>query len=103
MTGQLLVRDARNRAWRTILQAFVATMLLPAGDAALQVVQRSLVDSAAGKPFDWRQVAMTAAYSAGTGVVMAWLAYLHRAKVDPSAIPSALPPYTGTSHVSVPK
>lgn len=46
---------------------------------------------------------MTAAYSAGTGVVMAWLAYLHRAKVDPSPIPSALPPYTGTSHVGVPK
>jgi len=40
-----LKRDARNRAVRTILQAVVATVLVPAGDAVMQVAQRAFVDS----------------------------------------------------------
>ncbi len=92
MSDHVLKRDARNRAWRTILQAVAATLLIPAGDAALQVVQRALLDSMAGKPFDWRQVGVSALFAFGTGMVMAVLAWLHRAKLDPSPVPSALPP-----------
>jgi hypothetical protein len=81
--------DALNRAWRTVLQGIVATALGAAGDVVLQAVQKSMFDHA---PLDWRQVGHTAAYTAGTSALMAILAYLHRAKIDPTSIPSAQPP-----------
>lgn len=81
--------DALNRAWRTVLQGIAATALGAAGDVVLQAVQKSWFDHA---HLDWKQVGHTAAYTAGTSALMAILAYLHRAKLDPSAIPSAQPP-----------
>lgn len=87
-----LKRDALNRAWRTILQTLMLVVVAPAADAALQVVQRSLVDSMMGQPFDWDQVGRTAMYAAGSGAAMAILAYIHRTKLDPSPLPSAEPP-----------
>lgn len=87
-----LKADAKNRAARTAAQAVVAVLILPAADAILQVLQRALVASMAGTPFDWAQVGATALTSAAMGVTMAALAYLHRLKLDPSAIPSLPPP-----------
>lgn len=81
--------DARNRAWRTILQGLLAVVILPACDAVLQVVMKVIV---AGEPIDWRRTAALAAASAMTAAVMSIAAYLHRLKVDPSSIPSAQPP-----------
>lgn len=81
--------DALNRAWRTVLQGIVATALGAAGDVVLQAVQKSWFDHV---PLDWGQVGQTAIYTAGTTALMAILAYLHRAKLDPSSIPSAQPP-----------
>jgi hypothetical protein len=81
--------DALNRAWRTVLQGIVASALTAAGDVVLQAVQKSWFDHS---PLDWKQVGQTALYTAGTTALMALLAYLHRAKLDPSAIPSAQPP-----------
>jgi hypothetical protein len=87
-----LKRDGRNRFVRTIEQAIAATVLIPASDAAIQVIQRALVDSMSGKPFDVHQVAVSAGWSAGVGITMAVLAYVHRVKVDPSPFPSSPPP-----------
>ena len=81
--------DALNRAWRTVLQGIVATALGAAGDVVLQAVQKSFFEHV---PLNWHEVARTAAYTAGTSALMAILAYLHRAKLDPSRIPSAQPP-----------
>lgn len=78
--------DALNRAWRTVLQGIVTAALGAAGDAILQALRDT------GHPFDWRQVANTALGAAGTAAVMAVLAYIHRAGIDPSPIPSAQPP-----------
>lgn len=87
-----LKRDALNRAWRTILQTLMLVVLAPAGDAAIQVGQRALVESMMGQPVDWSHVGRTALYAAGSGAAMAVLAYIHRTKLDPSSIPSAQPP-----------
>lgn len=93
LTGARWLRvDALNRAWRTVLQGLVVTAAAAAGDAAVQVVQNAVAEAAAGRGFDWREVAATAAYAAGTAALMAIAAYIHRYKVDPSGVPSALPP-----------
>lgn len=93
LTGRRWLKtDALNRAWRTVLQGLVVTVAATAGDAAIQVVQTALVDAVGGAGFDWREVATTAVYAAGTAAAMALAAYVHRYRVDPSGIPSALPP-----------
>lgn len=84
--------DALNRARRTILQGIAVTAVAAAGDAVVQVVQQAIADAATGHGFDWREVAATAAYTAGTAALMAVTAYLHRYRVDPSGLPSATPP-----------
>jgi hypothetical protein len=87
-----LKTDALNRAWRTVLQGLVVTAAAAAGDAAVQVVQKALADAVAGHGFDWRELATTAVYAAGTAALMAVAAFVHRYKIDPSPVPSALPP-----------
>lgn len=87
-----LADDARNRAWRTLLQGIAATVVVPAADAFVQVVQSAVADSVVSYRFDWRQVGVSAAVAAGTAVTMAVAAYLHRLKLDPSGVPSAAPP-----------
>jgi hypothetical protein len=96
---QWLKADARNRAWRTLLQFVGAVVIVPAGDAVLQVVSRAVVDSMAGKAFSWAEVGTAAKFGAAYAVTVAMLAYLHRAKLDPSPIPSATPPPPLPSHV----
>lgn len=81
--------DALNRSWRTVLQGIVATALGAAGDVVLQAVQKSMFEHTS---LDWAQVGHTALYTGGTAALMAILAYLHRAKLDPSSIPSGRPP-----------
>jgi len=93
LTGmKWLKADALNRAWRTVLQGVVVTVAAAAGDAAVQVLEDALRDAVSGGGFDWREVAVTAAYAAGTAAAMALTAYIHRYRVDPSPVPSALPP-----------
>lgn len=87
-----LKADARNRAWRTILQGIAATVGFAALDAVVQVYQGAATDALHGKAMDWTHVAGTAKYAAVTAALMAVAAYLHRRKLDPSRIPSAVPP-----------
>jgi len=81
--------DAGNRAWRTILQGLLVTIVLPALVAGFQVLQNAVTD---GGPVDWTQVRDTALKAAVTAAMMAVAAYLHRIRLDPSPIPSAQPP-----------
>lgn len=87
-----LAADARNRFLRTLLQGIVAVVLVPVGDAVVQVLQAALADAVVSHRFDWRQVGMSALVAAGTAATMAIAAYLHRLKLDPSGLPSATPP-----------
>lgn len=91
-TKRWLKIDAVNRAWRTTLQGILAVVVLPALVAAVEVVQRAVVDASGGRALDWTDIRTTALHAAGTAALMAFFAYLHRAKLDPSAIPSAQPP-----------
>jgi hypothetical protein len=85
-----LKADAKNRAWRTILQGILpATVVIPAIDAALQVLITALTK---GGTFSWGQVAASAGVAATTAGLMAYSAYLHRMVLDPSSVPSAQPP-----------
>src|SRR5690349_7533330 len=84
-----LVVDALNRAWRTVLQGIVLTALSAAGDVVLQAVQKSMFEH---MPLNWTQVGETALYAFLSSVGLAILAYLHRAVLDPTNVPSAQPP-----------
>lgn len=84
--------DAKNRAVRTILQGFVAAVLLGAGEA----VRQALTEAASGSvQLDFGQTAKVAALGALFAGLMAGLSYLHRTVVDPSPIPSVPPPEPG--------
>lgn len=99
-----LRNDARNRALRTLLQGIAAVVLVPAGDAVVQVLQAAVADAALSHRFDWHQVLTSAVVAAGTAATMAVAAYLHRLKLDPSGVPSAAPPpapVTGATPASV--
>jgi hypothetical protein len=87
-----LRRDALNRAWRTILQTLVLVVIAPAADAAVQVAQRAIVEGMLSGTVDWDRVGQTALYAAASGVALSILSYIHRAKVDQTAILSAPPP-----------
>lgn len=93
--------DAQNRAFRTLLQGVVVVVLVPALVAGLPVLVEAV--TAGGEGMDWAE-ALDTAWKAGlTAAVMSVLAYLHRSKVDPSAVPSAQPPRPpGTSEVQAP-
>lgn len=86
---RFLKRDAKNRAWRTVLQGFVAIILVPALDAALQVFVSAMTS---GAGFDLQRTAVAAGVSAMTVSIVALSAYVHRMKIDGSSIPSATPP-----------
>ena len=80
MTTPTTTHDAANRTWRTVLQGAATVALIAAGTALLEWLE-------AGE-FSWR----TLGVSAGTAALMAVLAFLHRTVLDPSGLPSALPP-----------
>lgn len=87
-----LKRDALNRAWRVLLQTVGAVIIVPAVMAAGYVLQTALTDGAGDQGYDWTAVGHDMLRAAVTGAVISVLAYLHRLKLDPSRIPSALPP-----------
>lgn len=78
--------DTRNRVTRTLQQGVVAVVIVAAG-AALPVVQTALSGDDVST-VDWSTVAV----SASTAALMAVLAYVQRAWLDPSRLPSNVPP-----------
>lgn len=84
--------DALNRAWRTVLQGLVVVVLFPALDAGIQVARAAVEGKLSGQTVDWTDVRTRALSAAAVAALMAITAYVHRAKVDPSSIPSAQPP-----------
>lgn len=82
--------DAKNRAWRTILQGLVAFVLVPGGTVLVEAVRVYLIKPDAG--FNLQVVGAAMLFEALTAATMAITAYLHRLKLDPAAIPSAQPP-----------
>lgn len=84
--------DALNRAVRTFLQTAVAAGATAALDTAGQAVVRALGERVSGGVVDWRQVGAAAGYGALVAFLAPVVAYLHRAVLDPSRIPSAPPP-----------
>jgi hypothetical protein len=79
-----LTLDARNRAARTFLQGLAYTTGL-----ALALVIYNAFQSANGwGGFDWD----TLGFAATQAVVTAGFAYIMRAKLDPSGVPTPLPP-----------
>ena len=94
--------DAQNKAVRTWLQGILAVAVVPALDAAVQVLQLALARTAVTHRFDWREVATSAGLAAVTASTMVIAAYLHRLKVDPSRVPSAEPPAPPSTTVPPP-
>jgi hypothetical protein len=84
--------DALNRAWRTFLQVAVSAGGVGALDAVGQAVLRAAMDRTTGGVVDWRQVATAAGYAGMVAFLAPIVAYVHRAKIDPSRLPSAVPP-----------
>lgn len=80
MTTPTTTHDAANRTWRTVLQGAVVVGTIAAATALLEWLEAG--------DFSWR----TLGVSAGTAALMAVLAFLHRTVLDPSGLPSALPP-----------
>lgn len=72
-----------------MLQGLLAVIVLPALDAGLQAV---VMQTSGGQAFNWSRTGGLAATAAFTAALMAVTAYVHRAAVDPSLIPSAQPP-----------
>ena len=80
-SGALLTKDAGNRAWRTFLQALaleIGVQVVPALNAALQ-------DEGHVYNVDWLQSLVRLAG-------MTALAFFMRKVLDPSGIPTPLPP-----------
>lgn len=87
-----LKRDALNRAWRTFCQAIGFAILASLTDLAYQVLDREMNDVLAGQPIDFAEMLTWTKTGLAAAVIMPIIAYLHRKKLDPSAIPSATPP-----------
>lgn len=85
-----LSNDAQNRAFRTLLQGAVAA----AGTAGLSALVQVLADLQTSGPVtvDARTTLVTGGVGALTAALTAGLSYLHRRVLDPSKLPSALPP-----------
>lgn len=79
-----LKADARNRAVRTLLNGLGFTALT----AIVLVIQPVLTDADGWSDFDLGTIGFAAFQAAG----MAVLAYLMRSVLDPSAVPTPLPP-----------
>jgi hypothetical protein len=78
--------DARNRAFRTLLQGAVAAFVV----GGLDAIRLALVSL--GDGFDLGHVVSTAALAGLAAAVTSVLSYLHRTLVDPSPVPSNAPP-----------
>lgn len=87
-----LKADAINRAWRTFMHSVGAAVVIAVIDAVGQVLVNALSVAARGALVDWGQVWHLAGAAALTAIVAPVLAYLHRMVLDPSPVPSAVPP-----------
>jgi hypothetical protein len=76
--------DARNRAARTFLQGLAYTT----GLALALVIYNAFQTANGWGGFDWD----TLGFAATQAVVTAAFAYIMRAKLDPSGVPTPLPP-----------
>ena len=76
----LRTADAANRSQRTLIQGGIVVALMALATAVLDWLNAG--------DFSWR----TLGISAVTAVLTAVIAYVHRTVLDPSRIPSALPP-----------
>lgn len=85
-------KDALNRAWRVFMQAIGYAIVASVLDLAYQVVERQLGEAAAGQALDWVETWGWFRGGLGAALLMPIIAYLHRKKLDPSPIPSAVPP-----------
>ena len=81
-TKQELTQDAKNRSWRTFVQA----LLVYVGVAVVPIVQTATKDGV--DRVDWRVLALAVA----TAALQAVLAFVWRRFLDPSRFPSAEPP-----------
>jgi hypothetical protein len=75
-----------------VLQGIAATVMFAAGDAAIQVVRAAVEDALSGQTVDWQGVRTRALIVAVGAALTAINSYIHRTRLDPSAMPSALPP-----------
>lgn len=80
----ILKADATNRALRTFLQGLAYVILFAVG----LVLYNAFSTATDWSDFDWSALAFSALQAA----VMAGFAYLMRAKLDPSSVPTPLPP-----------
>lgn len=76
-------KDARNRAWRTLLQGAVVTVMV----AVLPVVYGAIVNSGDITAVNWAATG-TAALTASATSAMSWV---WRELLDNSGVPSATP------------
>ena len=82
----VLVADTLNRVWRTCLQGIAAAALI----GAVTAIHDALTDGRT----DYRTIAIAAL----TAAVMAGLAAVQRYWLDPSRLPSAVPPTDALLH-----
>lgn len=85
-------RDALNRAARTFYQAIGFAIVASLADLAYQVLDREIGDIAAGQAIDFGEMWLWTRTGLAAAVIMPIIAYLHRRKLDPSAVPSLTPP-----------
>lgn len=98
-----LKKDALNRLWRTFYQAIGYAIVASVLGVVEQVAERVLTDAVSGAAIDWSEVWLWTRGGLLAAVVMPILAYLHRRKLDPSAVPSAEPPRPpGVTRVQAP-
>lgn len=84
MTAPTLARDARNRALRVFLWGLAYTV----GTAVVLVLGPAFSSAQGFDDIDWAQIA----WALVQAVVVAVIAYLGRTVLDPSRIPTPLPP-----------
>lgn len=92
MARAWLKKDAINRAMRTLYQAFGATVLAGLADVGYQLLDRLVSATVSGAVIDWGETWSWTWHAALVTAAMPVLAYLHRKKLDPSAVPSLTPP-----------
>lgn len=87
-----LKKDALNRALRTFWQAVGLTIATSLGDLGVQLAERVVDSELHSTAIDWAEVATWTRHGAVAAVLLPLIAYWHRRKLDPSAVPSLPPP-----------
>lgn len=84
MNTSILAADARNRAWRTALQQLTIDIVV----AVVLLLAPLVQDANKLDDFEWKVIA----FSVGKTVVAVIFSYVMRRFIDPSRIPTPLPP-----------